>query len=240
MAFEYFLDGSVLTCVTSITDLGVSFSSNMSFSLHVTKIVNKALRMLGFIKRTLKPFRNTTVFMVLYNSYVRSRLDYCSPVWSPDAKYLIDKVERVQKRFIKHLCFINCIPFENERYASLCDHFQLTTLAQRRKITDLTLFHKILHGKVNCPYLLSCICFNLPRKRTRLRKWISVTVLSRKSVFYPTSKFAFTLLYFFLSSFLSYFDLHIFILTFIFVFMFYVTFLLCYVSHVTVIGLVVL
>ena len=167
VVFEYFLDGSVLTCVTSITDLGVSFSSNMSFSLHVTKIVNKALRMLGFIKRTLKPFRNTTVFKVLYNSYVRSRLDYCSPVWSPDAKYLIDKVERVQKRFIKHLCFINCIPFENERYASLCDHFQLTTLAQRRKITDLTLFHKILHGKVNCPYLLSCISFNLPRKRTR-------------------------------------------------------------------------
>lgn len=50
-----------------------------------------------------------------------------------------------------------------------------------------------------------------------------MTVLSRKSVFYPTSKFAFTLLYFFLSLFLPYFDLHIVILTFISVFMF-----LCY------------
>ena len=45
---------------------------------------------------------NTTepnLMIKLFNSYVRSRLEYCSLVWNPWKKEEIDKIERVQKNF---------------------------------------------------------------------------------------------------------------------------------------------
>ena len=113
ISFNYSLDGSVLKSVTDVKDLGVYFSSNLSFSKHISTVVNKAFRMLGFVKRTMKPLRSVTVYKILYNAYIRSCLDYCSPVWSPNARYLIDKVERVQKRFLKHLCFIDNVKYDS-------------------------------------------------------------------------------------------------------------------------------
>ena len=141
ISFDYFLNGITLKQVFNVKDLGVYFTSKLSFSLHISTVVNKAFRMFGFVKRIMKPFNNVTVFKVLYNAYIRSCLDYCSPVWSPNAKCFIDKIERVQKKFVKHLCFLNRMDYKNSCYVDLCNHFRLTTLEQRRKITDLNLFH---------------------------------------------------------------------------------------------------
>ena len=139
----------------------------MSFTLHINVVVNRALRMLGFVRRTMKPFSDVKVLKVLYNSYVRSSLDYCSSVWSPSAKYLIDKLENVQKRFVKHLCFHDKVKYDSQNYAALCNHYQLTTLKNRRKVADMVLFYKILHSRVNCFPLVSSVHFNLPTRRTR-------------------------------------------------------------------------
>ena len=78
--FDYSLSNNILQCVSEIKDLGVTFTSNMSFSVHIINIVNKALRMLGFVRRTMKHVNDIGVLKVLYNSYVRSSLDFCSSV----------------------------------------------------------------------------------------------------------------------------------------------------------------
>ena len=72
-----------------------------------------------------------------------------------------------KKRFVKYLCFINRVDYVSSQYEQLCVQFRLTTLVERRRVTDLVLFHKILHSKVNCPYLLSTICLYVPERRTR-------------------------------------------------------------------------
>lgn len=164
---NYFLGGNPLQQVFQVKDLGVHFTHKLSFSLHMCKTVNKAFRMLGFVKRTLKPFGSVTVFKVLYNAYVRSNLDYCSSVWSPNASSFVTKIERVQKKFVKHLCYLSKVDYHNDNYVALCNIFQLTTLERRREITDLMLFHKLLHSKVNCSELLSSVYFNVPSRRTR-------------------------------------------------------------------------
>ena len=105
ISFVYFLNDSVLQQVDRVKDLGVHFTSKLCFSLHICVVVNKAFRTFGFIKRTMKPFKNNFVLKVLYNAYIRSCLDYCSSVWSPNSKCWIDKLERVQRKFVKHLCF---------------------------------------------------------------------------------------------------------------------------------------
>ena len=41
--------------------------------------------------------REPKLIIKMFNSYVRSRLEYCSLIWNPWKKEDIDKLERVQK-----------------------------------------------------------------------------------------------------------------------------------------------
>ena len=56
--------------------------------------------MLGLTKRNFKHLTIPT-FILLYNSMVRSHLDYCSSVWAPYRKGGIEILEKVQKRATK-------------------------------------------------------------------------------------------------------------------------------------------
>ncbi len=47
--------------------------------------VNKANRVVGFLKRSVGP-KNHQLFSKLYKSVVCLILEYCSPVWSPHLK----------------------------------------------------------------------------------------------------------------------------------------------------------
>ena len=49
---EYHLGDVILQCVQEVKDLGVTISSNLSWDLHVLRIVLKANRVLGLLKRT--------------------------------------------------------------------------------------------------------------------------------------------------------------------------------------------
>ena len=189
--FDYDIHGTLLQSVSSIKDLGVYFSQNMCFSMHIHYVVKKAFRMLGFVRRTLKPFKDVTLLKIMYNAHVRSHLDYCSSIWSPQVKYLKDKIEKVQKVFIKELCFIEKVKFDSRLYFELCSQFGLATLENRRTVSDLLYFHKILHGRVNCAYLVSNIWFHLPLRRTRHTNVLTCDIqrgLSiRKADFIPRS-----------------------------------------------------
>ena len=52
--------------------------------------------MLGIIKRTFK-YLTVQTFVLIYNSMVRSHLDYCSSAWAPYRKEDIEALEKVQK-----------------------------------------------------------------------------------------------------------------------------------------------
>ena len=55
------------------------FDEKLSFRQHIQDKINKAYAMLGIIKRN---FRHLTIptFVLLYNTMVRSHLDYCCPI----------------------------------------------------------------------------------------------------------------------------------------------------------------
>ena len=121
--FDYTLSDNVLHRVSEIKDLGVTFSSNLCFNVHITNVVNKAFRMLGFIRRNTKHIKDSGTIKVLYNSYVRARFEYCSPVWSPSTKLWTKKIERVQKRFVRFLCLKMEMNYDRDNYKALCDIF---------------------------------------------------------------------------------------------------------------------
>ena len=153
--------------VSAVRDLGIYLTSNLSFNTHINLIVNQAFKMLGFLKRTCKPFSNINALKLLCVSYVRSQLDYCSQIWSPHQNYLIIKLERVQKRFIKFLCVRAGIGYISSQYANICKHFGIQTLKHRRDISDLCFLHKCLNNIYNCSYIVSVIPFHAPSRHFR-------------------------------------------------------------------------
>ena len=172
-----------------IKDLGVYFTSDFSFKRHIEFIVSKASRMLGFVYRSTKCFNDNSVLLSLYKSYVRSRLEYCSSIWSPSQQYLISKIERVQKRLVRWMSYRDGLVSEELDYLELCLNYNLQTLEKRRNVTDLCNLNKIVNNNLNSPYIVSQVLIIVPKrichvKRDRLFSANSRINL-RKNTFIP-------------------------------------------------------
>ena len=74
------MNNRLLERVTSVSDLGVIYDSNLSFQYHIDFICNKSSKVLSSIMRHSKYFLKSESFILLYNSYVRSCLTYASQV----------------------------------------------------------------------------------------------------------------------------------------------------------------
>ena len=82
----------------TIKDLGVLTSENVSFAEHIDDIVQSSMIKAGILLRTFET-REAQPMMKMFNSYIRSKLEYCSLIWNPHKKEDIDKIERIQKHF---------------------------------------------------------------------------------------------------------------------------------------------
>ena len=173
--------------VFEMKDLGVYFTPNLNFNLHISKITSKSLQMLGFIKRITRDFTDIKTLHVLYNSLVRSRLEYCSQIWNPSAAASIIKLERVQKKYINHVSYKSKLNYNRQNYESLCEHFKLKTLQSRRNISDLCFLNKLFHNKVNSPYLTGEVYLRVPRRvlRNKPTFYVNCRIQKRNDSFMP-------------------------------------------------------
>ena len=78
--FEYQMEDKngnlqVLPSDTKEKDLGIWFENTLKSDSHITYIVNRANRLVGLIKRTFRSLDSTS-FLILYKSLVRSIRDY--------------------------------------------------------------------------------------------------------------------------------------------------------------------
>lgn len=184
---NYKLCGKVLSKVNEIRDLGVVLDAKLTYIPHIENILSKAFKFLGFILRVGKPFNSAFTYKVLYNSYVRSRLEFASSVWNPYQKVHIEKIERLQKKFIKSLEYRlgNAhIDYEN----SLKSH-KLFSLSQRRDCNDAMFLFKILNDIVDAPWLLSSISFRIPRRQERNVRKKNLFVVSKSKTCYTKNSF---------------------------------------------------
>ena len=76
--------------------LGVTLTSNMSFSPHIQKISAKATRMLNFLRRNLYNC-SKEIKSRAYLTLVHPILEYASPVWDPHLVKDRDQIEKVQQ-----------------------------------------------------------------------------------------------------------------------------------------------
>lgn len=126
---------------SNIKDLGVLFDSKLSFYNNCEYITKRAYKMLGFISRSLNKFREMKTYFTLYNLYIRSILEYCSPVWTPHYQDYIDTIERVQKNFTRMIYRKFHFPYET--YNMRLIRLDMLSLENRRiLITDETTLYK--------------------------------------------------------------------------------------------------
>ncbi|XP_075150461.1 uncharacterized protein LOC142224560 [Haematobia irritans] len=140
---DYTICSQLLESVNGKLDLGVVFDSKLNFSDHLNYIIPRAYSSLYFIRRNADEFADPYTKKILYCAYVRSKLEYCSFVWSPNALKHINRIESVQKKFVKFalksLNFSHPMP----SYVSRCALISLQSLRSRREIDSLVFLQGI-------------------------------------------------------------------------------------------------
>ena len=69
----------------------------MQWSHHIDGICKKASKVLNFIRRNLSKC-STEVKSTAYLTLVRPIMEYAASVWDPHQQYLIDNIEKIQRR----------------------------------------------------------------------------------------------------------------------------------------------
>jgi ribonuclease P/MRP protein subunit RPP40 len=138
--FEYTSsDGTVISPTSAVTDLGVTITSDLTWSLHISNIVHDSRKMASWILSVFAG-RNAELMMPLFKSLVRSRTEYCCPLWHPSKLEDIKKLEAVQRTYTAKIPEVQHLSYW-DRLKSL----NLMSLQRRRERYILIHVYKILH-----------------------------------------------------------------------------------------------
>ena len=126
-----FMNSHKLDISPSVTQLGLSISSNLTWKPHINSIAKHASQKLGFLSRACGYF-SPSQLLTIYKSQIRPSLEYCSPVWGGTPKSSLYILDRVQSKAI-HL--INNPNLTNS----------LQSLSHHRLVADLSIFYCYFH-----------------------------------------------------------------------------------------------
>lgn len=114
---------------------------------------------LAFVKRTCRNKFNVECATLLYNSLVRSNLEFASTIWSPYHKIHRNSIESVQKQAVIYLNQDYVHRSENNYvlspYETRCTDLKLTILIRRRVNAAALFIYKIIRGIYQAPDIRS-------------------------------------------------------------------------------------
>lgn len=95
-----YLNNSLIEIVDNVKTLGIVFSNNMLWDAQVEQVATKTARVLGIIYRNnyLLPLKT---ILIIYHSLFMSYVNYCFIVWGDTTQTNIEKLTRLQTRFLK-------------------------------------------------------------------------------------------------------------------------------------------
>ena len=142
-SFSITLFDKEITPVPVVKDLGVLLDTHLSYNQHITEIASKCLFKLYQINR-IKHLLDRKTLLLVINSFVFSKLQYCSTVWSNTSSSNIDKLQKVQN-------FAGRIILGLRKYDHISDGLRsLKWLPIREKLilNDATMMHKCINKLV--------------------------------------------------------------------------------------------
>jgi hypothetical protein len=153
----YVLSGCSLSKVESISDLGVVLDPKLNFIQHIDSLISKASKMLGYIQRVGREFKDPYTLRSLYFAFVRSTLEYACCVWSPFYEIHKRRIENIQKRFVRFaLRTLRWNPdLEIPTYCQRRQLLRLDFLSHRRQLYAAMFVRDVLCARLDCPRVLS-------------------------------------------------------------------------------------
>lgn len=145
--FEYKIGTTPIMRTQRVRDLGILLDDKLSFNEHVSDIVSRSYKSLGFILRVSQPFTDIKCLKILYYAYVRSILEYCCNVWNPQYITYIEDIENIQSKFIKHLNYRCHHPHIS--YEESCNFHKMISLSDRRALLEQVFLHNVCHGAID-------------------------------------------------------------------------------------------
>lgn len=134
----------------------------LSFNLHIDITISRANRLLGFIYRSTRMFTNIRCMTILYVSIVRPILEYCSVIWSPSYVTHINRIEGIQRKFVRALCFKCGLEYSSQGYEGLLSYFSLPKLVGRRNYGDVMFLFRVLNHFIKCSELYNLVELHVP------------------------------------------------------------------------------
>ena len=145
MIINYSLHGFTLSVTNKHMYLGVMLDDQLSWSIHITNVANKATRMLNFLKRHLSKC-SSIVKASAYLLMVRPLMEYACVVWDPHYQSQVSVLERVQR------CVARWVLSDysyHSSVSSMLEQLNWLPLANRRKQQRLNLFYQIMNEEIS-------------------------------------------------------------------------------------------
>lgn len=161
---SYLLGTKTLNRVSTIKDLGVILDSKLSYIDHINYITGKANRTWGRIRRYSTIFSDPYVIKTLFTAFVRPLLEYASIIWFPFYTVHINRIETIQKRFLRFA--LRALPWTDVHnlpsYVERLNLIGLKTLQHRNSVAKVIFIFQLLIGEIYAPVLLDSlnICVN--------------------------------------------------------------------------------
>ena len=136
--------GKIIETKDVVKDLGIFMSSDGMFKYQINRSIEKAKNLISWILRTFNS-RTQIAMTTLYKSLVIPTIEYCSVLWSPSTVDLIQRLEDIQKSFLKK---INGSP---KNYWDCLKELNIYSLQRRRERYRIIYIWKILENMVPNP-----------------------------------------------------------------------------------------
>jgi len=150
--YNYFIDNQYLESASSVKDLGIMLSPNLSFFEYISSICNKTIACYGWLDVyfMISKIYNVLKVKTLYCSLVRLNLKKGSMIWNPSQLNQMNSLNKVQSYFLRYyiLSYEIALNYLTKETASKLD---LHILLERRIFNDVSFIFNILNNNIHCP-----------------------------------------------------------------------------------------
>ena len=128
-----------------VKDLGVLMSSKCDFIPHIDSVVSKVKKLTSWALRSFKS-RSKKFILTTWKSIILPHIDYASQLWNPSKVFDINRLEMLQKCFVKKIQF-----YQHWSYWDILNDLKLFSLQRRRERYRIIYLWSILEGLVPNP-----------------------------------------------------------------------------------------
>ena len=144
-------DNERVEVVENHKHLGLTISSDGSWSTHIDNIASSAMKQVNMLRK-LKFTLSSKSLATIYLSFIRPKLEYACEVWDGCYEREIEKLEKIQLEAARIVTGLTKFASRESLYFET----GWESLASRRKSRKLITFYK-MHNKICPQYLYECL-----------------------------------------------------------------------------------